>query len=75
MTLGTAGRGTVCRVMRIELPTKVRRRLGILGMTDGCAVTIMNTGKNGAVIIKVRGVRLALGRKFAEKIFVGGADR
>ena len=74
MMLCDAGTGSVCRVMQIELPTKVRRRLEMLGMTTGCAVTVMNTRKKGAVIIKVRGVRLAIGQKYAEKILIGSVN-
>ena len=44
----------------------------ILGMTGSAAVTVMNKKRGGAMIIRVRGTRFAIGREFAEGIIVGG---
>ncbi len=49
---------------------EILRRLEALGMNDGTRVTVLNRKKNGAMIIKVRGTRLALGRKLAQQIEV-----
>lgn len=49
---------------------EILRRLEALGMNDGTRVTVLNRKKHGAIIIKVRGTRLALGRKLAQQIEV-----
>lgn len=49
---------------------EILRRLEALGMNDGTRITVLNRKKNGAMIIKVRGTRLALGRKLAQQIEV-----
>ncbi|MGN1159133.1 MAG: ferrous iron transport protein A [Lachnospiraceae bacterium] len=49
---------------------EILRRLEALGMNDGTRVTVLNRKKHGAMIIKVRGTRLALGRKLAQQIEV-----
>ncbi len=41
-------------------------------MTGSAAVTVMNKKRGGAMIIRVRGTRFAIGREFAEGIIVGG---
>lgn len=54
--------------MRIE--EAVMRRLEALGMNEGTKVSFLNSKKDGAVIIKVRGTRLALGKNIAKGIEV-----
>ena len=49
---------------------EILRRLEARGMNDGTRVTVLNRKKHGAIIIKVRGTRLALGRKLAQQIEV-----
>ena len=57
-------------VKGIELGLEVKRRFEILGMTVNSAVEIVNSKRSGTKIIKVRGTRFAIGRKFAEGIEV-----
>lgn len=52
----------------------ITRRLQALGLNDGTTVKVLNRKKNGAMIIKVRGTRLALGRHLTEKIEVGDQE-
>ncbi len=54
----------------IQLDSGVMRRLYTLGMTHGTRIRILNLKKGGPMIVKVRGTRFALGRGFAEGIFV-----
>ena len=75
MTLSDGKAGDIYCVKSIELPVKVKRRLEMLGMTWNSAVSVLNAKKSGAMIIKVRGTRFAIGRKLAEGIFVGGDVR
>lgn len=63
---GTVGeRYTVQSVLVDEQTT---RRLEALGVNDQTPLDIMNKKGSGTVIIKVRGTRLALGRKIAAGI-------
>lgn len=62
--------GKVYTVGSINLRSETTRRLEMLGMTKGTAVTVMNKKRSGPVIVKVRGTRFALGRNFAEGIIV-----
>lgn len=49
---------------------EVGRRLEALGINEGTIVSVLNKKKNGAIIIKVRGVRLAIGKAISTGIFV-----
>lgn len=57
-------------VAGMELPETVMRRLEALGIFEGTSLRILNKKKRGALIIKVRGTRWALGRAMAEGIRV-----
>ena len=46
------------------------RRLEALGVNEGTPVNILNKKGSGSVIIKVRGTRLALGKRLSEGITV-----
>lgn len=56
----------VADVSDLELP--IERRLEALGLTTGTDITILNKKKKGAVIVKVRGTRFAVGRHIASGI-------
>lgn len=47
---------------------KITRRLEALGVNEQTKIVLMNKKRSGTVIIKVRGTRLALGRRIAEGI-------
>ena len=57
-------------VVNIEVEENISRRLQALGLTRGTKVKILNNKKSGSVIFKVRGTRLAIGKKIAEGILV-----
>lgn len=59
-------------VQDIQLPLQTRRRLESLGMTEGMRVEMLNKKKRGAVIIRMRGTRFAIGRQIAGQIQVKG---
>ena len=55
---------------KIEIELNLERRLEALGLTEGSRITILNTDKKGAMTVKFRGTRFALGRRIADNIFV-----
>ncbi len=70
MTLKNCKAGETRRVEAIGLASDMKRRLHILGLTEGSQVTVLRKKRCGTMIIKVRGVRYALGYGAAEGIFV-----
>lgn len=46
------------------------RRLESLGLINGTDIKVMNKKRNGAVIFKARGTRLAVGKDIATKIIL-----
>ncbi len=56
----------VAAVNGLELP--VERRLEALGLTEGTSITVLNKKNKGAVIVKVRGTRFAVGNNIAAGI-------
>ena len=62
------------RVVAIEdLDLPVERRLEAVGLTTGTNVTILNKKHKGAVMLKVRGTRFAVGQHIAQGIKIEGA--
>ena len=57
-------------VEQVELPLQTERRLEALGLTRGTSVTMMNKKKKGAVIVKIRGTRFAVGKHIGDHIQV-----
>lgn len=74
MTLKNCKAGETKPVEAIALNPAMKRRLHILGLIDGTDVTVMRKKRCGTMIIKVRGVRYALGADAAAGIFVGGGE-
>lgn len=70
MTLKNCNAGDIRRVEAIALSPALKRRLHILGLTEGTDVTVLRKKLCGTMIIKVRGVRYALGKGAAEGILV-----
>ncbi|MBB5336204.1 FeoA family protein [Pectinatus brassicae] len=58
-------------VQDMYLEEDIERRLEMLGMTTGVMLTILNKKRCGAIILKVRGTRFALGRQIAAGIEIG----
>lgn len=58
-------------VQKIHLELAIERRLEILGMTEGAKIQILNKKEGGAVIVKIRGTRFAVGKRIAEGIQIG----
>lgn len=63
---GIIGRTYIVRSVLVD--EKITRRLEALGVNEQTPITILNKKGSGTLIIKVRGTRLALGRRIAEGI-------
>ena len=70
MQLNEGEKGKKYEVQEMCLQLEIDRRMEALGMTCGTVVTVMNKKRHGAVIVKVRGTRFALGRNIVEHIRV-----
>lgn len=70
MTLWDGENGNSYILKHIMLEVVLERRLEALGLNEGTVVTIMNKKKSGAMIVKVRGTRLALGKHITSQIEV-----
>lgn len=57
-------------VAGVQVDEGITRRLEALGVNEVTPVNILNKKGSGSVIIKVRGTRLALGRRLSEGITV-----
>lgn len=57
-------------VESMELNEKVGRRLEALGLIHGTKIEVINRKKNGTMIFKVRGTRLAIGKEISAGITV-----
>lgn len=70
MTLLQGYIGETYIVQEAAMDRDIEMRLEVLGLTKGTKVQILIRKKNGALIIKVRGTRLAVGKEITEKIIV-----
>lgn len=70
MKLNEGEVGETYRVTGVMVEEKITRRLQALGINEKTPVTILNKKGSGSLIIKVRGTRLALGKKISDGISV-----
>ena len=59
----------------VHVEDSISRRLQALGLNDGTMIKILNRKKKGALIIQVRGTRLALGQHISSGIEVKSGER
>ncbi len=74
MTLNNAKKGCKYSITDITADEKIMKRLEALGFIRGTSITVLNKKKYGAVIIKVRGTRMALGKSITQGIAVTEAS-
>ncbi len=74
MNLCEGEKGNTYLVDNVALPDDIARRLEALGVNENTPVTIQNKKRNGTLIMKVRGTRLALGRQIGEGIEIKEAQ-
>ena len=70
MTLADAKKNEDYLVKGLFVEEAVTRRLQALGLNDGVKISVLNRKRKGALIIRVRGTRLALGRHLSFNIEV-----
>lgn len=70
MRLSDGIKGNTYYIGSIDLGENITRRLQMLGMTHGTRIDVLGKKRAGAMIVKVRGTRFALGRGFCGGIFV-----
>ena len=63
-------KGSTLQVVHMDLPLQTERRLEVLGMLEGTKITVVNRKKRGAMIIKIRGTRFAVGESITKSIEV-----
>ena len=70
MSLFEGEKGKAYEILGLYVEEGITRRLQALGLNDGTVVTVLNRKKNRALIIRVRGTRLAVGRHISMGIEV-----
>lgn len=70
MTLYDGKKDCTYEVCGVYAEEAVTRRLQALGLNDGTRIRILNRKRKGALIIQVRGTRLALGKHISSGIEV-----
>lgn len=70
---GAVGKKYIVRSVVVE--EAITRRLEALGVNEKTQIAVLNKKQSGTMIIKVRGTRLALGRRITGGIEVEEADR
>lgn len=68
MNVSQAQKERTYLVKKVNLEGNIERRLEMLGMTDQVKLMVLNKKNQGAVIIKVRGTRFAIGKEIADAI-------
>lgn len=68
MTLYEAQKGESYCIKGLYVEPMITRRLQALGLNDGTVVKVLNRKNKGALIIQVRGTRLALGKHISSNI-------
>lgn len=69
-TLWTTEKGKEVTVESILLEDVLYRRLEALGLNEGTSLYVVTKKKSGAMVVKVRGSRLALGKQITSNIEV-----
>lgn len=70
MRLKEGKNGRTYTVEEIHIELNLERRLEALGLIRGAQITILNNDKKGALTVRFRGTRFALGRRIADNIIV-----
>ncbi len=70
ITLQEAEAGVAYRVKELSLPVNLERRLEALGLIEGSEIFVLRKKRRGAMIVKVRGTRFAVGYGISSHISV-----
>ena len=72
MTLNFGRANETYRLEALDLPPMVAKRLEALGMVRETEVEVMRVKPRGAMIVKVRGTRFAIGQGISSHIYIKG---
>jgi len=70
MKLNEGTIGQTYTVKTVQVTDIITRRLEALGVNEQTPVTILNKKGSGSVIFKVRGTRLAVGKRISDGIVI-----
>jgi len=70
MKLNEGTIGQTYTVKTVQVTDTITRRLEALGVNEQTPVTILNKKGSGSVIFKVRGTRLAVGKRISDGIVI-----
>lgn len=70
MTLYEGEKGQFYSVRELFMEEGLMRRLQALGLNEGTKVKILNRKRDGAIILSVRGTRLAVGKHISTNMEV-----
>lgn len=70
MKLSEGKVGLEYRVISIDLPAEIEKRLQAIGMTKDTKIFIKNNKNHGTMVIDVRGTRFAIGKKISNQVKV-----
>ena len=70
MTLYEGEKGCACKVRNMRMEESLMRRLQALGLNEGTSIRVLNRKRRGALILYVRGTRLAVGKHISAHIEV-----
>lgn len=73
MKLNEGTIGSTYLVESVMVDDTITRRLEALGVNELTRITILNKKGSGSVIFKVRGTRLAVGRRISDGILIKDA--
>ncbi|MGI6254616.1 MAG: FeoA family protein [Acutalibacter sp.] len=74
MTLQEGTAGSHYTVKKLDLPVELERRLEALGLIEGTSIDVLRKKRHGAMVIKVRGTRFAVGLGISTHITVAAQD-
>lgn len=72
MELLNGTKGSTYEILDLKVSDHIAHRLQAIGILEGTKVQILNKKKKGAIIIKVRGSRWAIGAGIARGMIVRG---
>ena len=68
--LSTIGPGETVIFKHVTVGDELRTRLAAMGMFTNVEMTVVSNNSRGPFVVNIKGSKIALGRKMAEKIIV-----
>lgn len=70
MKLSEGKIGNEYKIISIDLPIEIERRLQAIGMTKNTKILVKNNKNHGTMVIDIRGTRFAIGKKISNQVKV-----